>query len=208
MVVTNPPFSLFREYMAQLIAHDKKFLVLGNMNAATYREVFPLFRDNKIWYGQSIRSGDRKFYVPDSYPLNASNCGIDDSGRRFIRVKGVRWFTNMDNARRHEELVLTRNFHADEYPRFDNYDAVEVGRTMDIPVDYEGLIGVPITFLDRYNPAQFEIVMLANGNARTNVNAGTLSAVGYVPDPEDRGGVGMIDGQRSYARILLRRVAK
>lgn len=207
IIVTNPPFSLFREYMAQLIGHGKKFLILGNMNAATYREVFPLFRDNKVWYGVSIRSGDRKFHVPDSYPLGASNCGIDESGRRFIRVKGVRWFTNLDNARRHEKLVLTRNFDPSDYPRFDNYDAIEVSRTMDIPADYDGLIGVPITFLDRYNPNQFEIVMLANGNARTNVTAETLSAVGYVPDPADKGGVGMIDGQRSYARILLRKVA-
>lgn len=208
IVVTNPPFSLFREYIAQLIEYNKQFLILGNMNAVTYREVFPFFRDNKIWYGQSIRSGDRKFHVPDSYPLSASNCGIDDSGRRFIRVKGVRWFTNLDNSRRHEDLILTKTFHPAFYPKYDNYSAIEVNRTQNIPFDYFGLMGVPITFLDRYNPRQFEIVMLANGNARTNVDASTLSKVGYSPDPEDRGGVAMIDGQRSYVRILLRRIAE
>lgn len=207
IIVTNPPFSLFREYISQLVEYEKQFLILGNMNASTCREVFPLFRDNKVWYGESIRSGDRKFHVPDTYPLGASNCGIDETGRRFIRVKGVRWFTNLDNARRHEKLELTKLFNPTDYPRFDNYDAIEVRRTMDIPKDYDGLMGVPITFLDRYNPSQFEIVMLANGNARTNVPAETLKSVGYVLNPEDKGGVGMINGQRSYARILLRRVA-
>lgn len=206
VVVTNPPFSLFREYMAQLIGHDKDFLILGNMNAATYREVFPLFRDNKVWYGQSIRSGDRKFHVPDSYPLGAANCGIDESGRRYIRVKGVRWFTNLDNPRRHEKLELTKEFDPAEYPTFENYRAIEVSRTLNIPKDYDGLIGVPITFLDRYNPEQFEIIMLANGNARTNVSPELLEAVGYTPDPGDKGGVGMLDGKRSYARILLRKI--
>lgn len=207
VVVTNPPFSLFREYVAQLSEHDKSFLILGNMNASTYREIFPMFRDDQLWYGQSIRSGDRKFYVPDSYPLSAANCGIDEAGRRFIRVKGVRWFTNMENGRRHERLELKSRFDPAKYVRFDNYDAIEVSKTMDIPNDYDGLMGVPITFLDRYNPAQFEIVMLANGNARTNVGAETLKLAGYVPDPADRGGVGLIGGQRSYARILIRKVA-
>lgn len=206
IVVTNPPFSLFREYITQLMEHQKQFLILGNMNASTCREVFPLFRDNKVWYGQSIRSGDRKFFVPDSYPLGAANCGIDESGRRFIRVKGIRWFTNLDNERRHERLTLSTDFDPSKYRQFDNYDAIEVSRTADIPRDYDGLMGVPITFLDRYNPEQFEIVMLANGNARTNVPGHVLDSVGYKLDPEDKGGVGMIDGRRVYARILLRRV--
>ncbi|WP_087134052.1 type II toxin-antitoxin system RelB/DinJ family antitoxin [Micrococcus lylae] len=207
IVVTNPPFSLFREYISQLVDHGKDFLVLGNMNAATYREVFPLFRENKLWYGESIRSGDRKFYVPESYPLNASNCGVDESGRRYIRVKGVRWFTNLDNARRHEELKLKSFFTDSRYPMYENYSAIEVGRTIDIPSDYNELMGVPITFLDKYNPDQFEIIMLANGNARTNVDQRTLEAVGYCPHPEDRGGVGIVGGQRCYARILIRKRA-
>jgi len=205
IVATNPPFSLFREYISQLERLKKNFIILGNMNAATCKEVFPLFRDNKVWYGESIRSGDRKFYVPDGYPLNAASCGIDERGRRFIRVKGVRWFTNLDTSRRHEHIALIHHYIADEYPRYENYDAIDVGRTQNIPVDYKGFMGVPITFLDKYSPDQFEIVMLANGNARTNVPLKTLKDVGYRPHSEDRGGVGIINGRRVYARILIRR---
>lgn len=205
VVATNPPFSLFREYISQLERHEKDFIILGNMNAATYREVFPLFCNDKVWYGESIRSGDRKFYVPDSYPLNATGCGIDTNGRRFIQVKGVRWFTNLDTPRRHEPITLTRRYNPEEYPRYENYDAIEVGRTQNIPIDYEGVMGVPITFLDKYSPDQFEIIMLANGNARTNVPSDTLAEVGYRPHSEDRGGVGIINGRRVYARILIRR---
>lgn len=205
VVATNPPFSLFREYMSQLERHNKQFIILGNMNAATYREVFPLFRDNKVWYGESIRSGDRKFYVPDSYPLNASGCGVDESGRRFIRVKGVRWLTNMDVSRRHVPIALTERYTSAEYPHYENYDAIEVSRTQKIPADYNGVMGVPITFLDKYSPDQFEIIMLANGNARSNVASETLEEVGYRPHPEDKGGVGIVNGRRSYARILIRR---
>ncbi|KAA0910809.1 type II toxin-antitoxin system RelB/DinJ family antitoxin [Pusillimonas sp. ANT_WB101] len=205
IVATNPPFSLFREYISLLERHEKDFIILGNMNATTYKEVFPLFRDNKVWYGESIRSGDRKFNVPDSYPLNAAGCGIDERGRRFIRVKGVRWFTNLDISRRHEPIALTRRYTPEEYPRYENYDAIDVGRTQNIPVDYDGIMGVPITFLDKYSPDQFEIVMLANGNARTNVLSNTLKEVGYRPHSEDRGGVGIINGRRVYVRILIRR---
>ncbi|WP_417804280.1 type II toxin-antitoxin system RelB/DinJ family antitoxin [Thalassospira lucentensis] len=205
VVATNPPFSLFREYITMLIRHEKDFIILGNMNAATTKEIFPLFRDNKVWYGETIRSGDRKFYVPDSYPLNAASCGLDDLGRRFIRVKGVRWFTNLDTSIRHEPIALTRRYTPDEYPHYENYDAINVGRTQNIPVDYEGIMGVPITFLDKYNPDQFEIVMLANGNARTNVSRESLKEVNYRKHSEDRGGVGIINGRRVYARILIRR---
>lgn len=205
IVATNPPFSLFREYIDLLGRHEKDFIILGNMNAITTKEIFPLFRDNKVWYGESIRSGDRKFFVPDSYPLNAAGCGIDKNGRRFIRVKGVRWFTNLETNRRQESLDLTCLYSPDEYPHYENYDAIEVGRTQNIPINYDGIMGVPITFLDKYNPDQFEIIMLANGNARTNVSSETLSEVKYRPHPEDRGGVGIINGQRAYARILIRR---
>lgn len=205
VVATNPPFSLFREYISLLELHKKNFIILGNMNAATYKEVFPLFRDNKVWYGETIRSGDRKFFVPDSYPLNAAGCGIDEKGRRFIRVKGVRWFTNLDTNRRHESIELTSLYTPNRYPRYENYDAIDVGRTQDIPIDYDGIMGVPITFLDKYNPNQFEIIMLANGNARTNVPTKTLKEVKYRQHPDDRGGVGIINGRRVYARILIRK---
>ena len=203
IVVTNPPFSLFREYISQLYRHNKNFIVLGNMNAATTKEIFPLFRDNKIWYGRSIRSGDRKFYVPNNYPLNAAGCGVDEQGRCFIRVKGVRWFTNIDSGILHEPLPLTQEYDPVANPAYDNYNAIEVRRTANIPANYKGIMGVPITFLDKYSPDQFEILMLANGNARTNVEFSTLQTVGYEQHPEDRGGVTILNGRRTYARILI-----
>ncbi len=162
IVCTNPPFSLFREYIAQLVKYDKKFIIIGNMNAITYKEVFPLIKENKLWYGASIHSGDRKFYVPDDYPLNASNCGVDETGRKFIRVKGVRWFTNLDYKARHEDLVLYKTYTPEEYPKFDEYDAINVNKAAEIPCDYFGIMGVPISFLDKYNPDQFEIIGEAN----------------------------------------------
>lgn len=205
IVATNPPFSLFREYINLLVSEKKDFIILGNMNATTTKEIFPLFRDNKVWYGESIRSGDRKFIVPDSYPLNATGCGIDKNGRRFIRVKGVRWFTNLKTSRSYTSIELNCLYNKDEYPFYENYDAIEVGRTQNIPMDYKGVMGVPITFLDKYSPDQFEIIMLANGNARTNVSSKILSEVNYRKHPEDKGGVGIINGRRAYARILIRR---
>lgn len=158
IVVTNPPFSLFREYIAQLMEFEKKFLIIGNINAVTYKEVFPLIKDNRLWLGPSITSGDRKFNVPDDYPLNAAGCGVDSDGKRYIRVKGVRWFTNLDHNKRHEELDLVCRYSPEEYPTYDNFDAIEVGSTSDIPYNYSGMMGVPITYLDKYNPEQMEIM--------------------------------------------------
>lgn len=164
IVVTNPPFSLFREYVAVLMKHQKKFLILGNMNALTYKEIFPIVRDNQLWYGASIHSGDRKFYVPNDYPLKASGCGVDNNGQKFIRVKGVRWYTNLDYKARHEKLVLWKNYTPEEYPKYDNYDAINVNKYSEIPCDYDGVMGVPITFIDYYCPEQFEIVAFRKGN--------------------------------------------
>lgn len=161
IVVTNPPFSLFREFVAQLIEYDKKFLIIGNMNALTYKEIFKLVKENKLWVGPSIRSGDREFGVPDEYPLNAAGFRIDEDGRKYIRVKGVRWFTNLDFVERHEDLILYKKYTPEEYPTYDNYDAINVDVTKEIPVDYDGAMGVPITFLDKYNPEQFEILGLS-----------------------------------------------
>ena len=166
IIVTNPPFSLFREYVDQLMKYEKKFLILGNMNAITYKEIFPLIKANKMWIGASIHSGDREFRVPDYYPLNAAGCRVDDDGNKYIRVKGVRWFTNLDFKERHEDLILYKKYTPEEYPKYDNYDAVNVDITKDIPMDYKGAIGVPITFMDKYNPDQFEILGL--GNSRDN----------------------------------------
>ena len=160
IVVTNPPFSLFREYVAQLVQYEKKYIIIGNINAITYKEIFPLIKDNQLWLGASIHSGDRKFYVPDDYPLKAAGCGVDEEGRKYIRVKGVRWFTNLDYAKRHEELVLYKRYYGneEEYPRYANYDAINVDKTSDIPCDYFEDIGVPITYLDKHNPEKFDIV--------------------------------------------------
>lgn len=160
IVVTNPPFSLFREYVEQLVANNKLFLIIGNVNAVTYKEIFSLIKNNKIWFGESIHSGDREFRVPEHYPLQAAGFRVDENGVKYIRVKGVRWFTNIDieKSRRHEPLPLYKKYTSAEYPTYDNYDAIEVGTTAKIPADYDGAMGVPITFLDKYNPDQFEIL--------------------------------------------------
>ncbi len=190
IVVTNPPFSLFREFIAQLIGYKKKFLIIGNVNAITYKEVFKLFKDNEVWLGQSIHSGDREFRVPDSYPLQAAGCRVDENGYKFIRVKGVRWFTNLDYKERHENLVLYKRFTPSEYPKYDNFDAIEVSKTADIPVDYSGIMGVPITFFDKYNPEQFEIL-------------GNLGS--YAPDGYSLSSAIYIDGKKIFKRILIKR---
>lgn len=158
IVVTNPPFSLFREYVAQLVEHKKKFVIIGNMNAVTYKEIFPLFQHHQMWYGPSIRSGDREFRVPDDYPITAAGSRVDEYGNKYVRVKGVRWFTNLDNVVSHEDLDLKMAYCPDTYPKYANFDAIEVGKTMNIPFDYDEPMGVPITFLDKYNPRQFDIL--------------------------------------------------
>src|SRR5689334_18679869 len=143
IVVTNPPFSLFREYVEQLVKYEKKFLIIGNQNAITYKYVFKLFKENRIWFGASIHSGDREFGVPDHYPLNAAGTRVDKDGNKFIRVKGVRWFTNLDYEERHEDLVLYATYAPEKNPKYDNYDAIEVSKTKEIPTDYDGAMGVP-----------------------------------------------------------------
>lgn len=164
IVVTNPPFSLFREYVAQLVEYDKKFVVIGNLNALTYKDIFGLVKAEKIWFGHSIHSGDREFQVPSDYLLTAASSRVDESGNKFIRVKGVRWFTNLDYEERHEDLILYKKYNPEEYPKYDNYDAINVDKTKDIPMDYAGAMGVPITFLDKYNPEQFEIIKFRKGD--------------------------------------------
>ena len=165
IVVTNPPFSLFRKYVAQLIEYNKKFIIIGNQNAITYRDIFPLIKNNKLWLGVSI-NGNTEFRIPDDYPLRASKFRVDDKGQKFISVKGVRWFTNLDHKKRNEELILYKTYTEEEYHKYDNYDAINVNKTKEIPVDYDGVMGVPITFLDKYNHEQFEIIGL--GNSRNN----------------------------------------
>ena len=169
IIVTNPPFSLFREFLSWIVQAKKMFIILGNINCVTYKEVFPLIMQNKIWLGCSIHSGDREFGVPDDYPLEASGWRIDEDGRKYIRVKGVRWYTNVDHGRRHSPLSLMTKSENIKYSKhkevrgrgyaiYDNFDAIEVPFSDSVPSDYDGVIGVPITFLDKYCPEQFEIV--------------------------------------------------
>ena len=198
IVVTNPPFSLFREYVAKLIEYGKRFIVLGNINAVTYKEVFPLFKENRIWLGPSISSGDREFGVPQSYPLNAAGCRVDQQGNKFIRVKGVRWFTNLPHAKRHEDLILYKTYQDNEadYPRYDNYDAININKVVEIPSDYKGAMGVPITFLDKYNPKQFEI--LGANDYRNSIRV-PFKSHGLIKDKE-----ASINGKATYVRILIK----
>lgn len=173
IIITNPPFSLFRVFLAWITETDKHFVIIGNMNAITYKEVFPLIKENKLWLGPSISSGDREFQVPDDYPMNAAGWRIDEQGRKFLRIKGVRWFSNLDHGRRHQPLQLMSmedNLRFNKkiiknkqngkipYVQYENYNAIEVPFAVAIPSDYEGIMGVPITFLDKYSPEQFEIV--------------------------------------------------
>ena len=207
IIVTNPPFSLFREYVSQLAAYDKKFLIIGNINAVTYKETFKLIKDNKMWLGASIHSGDREFGVPDDYPLKAAGYRVDGNGKKFIRVKGVRWFTNLDYKERHEDLVLYKKYSPEEYPKYENYDAIEVSRTANIPMDYDGKMGVPITFLDKYNPDQFEILGLAND--KREIDDAFVQGDKIYLDEGHKKFVGMVlktkKGLRAtYARIIIR----
>ena len=176
IIITNPPFSLFRDFISWINEANKDFLIIGNVNAITYKEVFPLIKENKIWLGATIHSGDREFRVPDDYPLKSSGNRVDRYGNKYIRVKGVRWFTNLDHGRRHQILQLMtmadnlkfskhKEILEEGYPKYDNYDAIEVKYTDAIPSDYEGVMGVPITFLDKYCPEQFEII----GNSDANI---------------------------------------
>ena len=164
IVVTNPPFSLFREYIATLMEYQKYFIVIGNQNAITYKEIFPLLMENKMWLGNHF--GDMVFTVPDSYEPRATRYWQDENGQKWRSMGNVCWFTNLDIKKRHEMLILVKRYsgHEDEYPRYDNYDAINVDRVKDIPEDWMGVMGVPITFLDKYNPDQFELVAFRKGD--------------------------------------------
>lgn len=166
IVVTNPPFSLFREYIAQLIKYDKKFLIIGNINAITYKEVFNLIKENKVWLGINLGRGISGFIVPDHYELYGTEAQIDTLGNRIISPNNCLWLTNLDTLKRHEDIVLSKKYSGNEnkYPKYDNFDAINVDKTQDIPMDYCGFMGVPITFLHKFNPEQFEIVKFRKGN--------------------------------------------
>ena len=199
IVVTNPPFSLFREYVAQLMEYKKKFLIIGNINALTYKEIFPLIKENKIWFGKNTSVSKMEFRIPDYYPILTKNYRIDPlSGDRFIRANGIRWFTNLEVSKRHENLTLYKKYNPDEYPKYDNYDAIEVSKVAEIPYDYEGAMGVPITFIDKYNPEQFEIL---DAIGRYSMITG--------PTAETQGKyLTNVNGKSKFARIIIRRIGE
>ena len=179
IVCTNPPFSLFREYVAQLVKYNKQFLIIGNQNAITYKEIFPLIKNNKLWLGKGFK-GNIGFFKSPYEDIAASSQHKDG----MIRVSGVMWFTNMDYPERHTDIDLYKKYTSEEYPNYDNYNAINVNKTADIPDDYFGEIGVPITFLDKHNPSQFEIIRFRKGN-----------------DGKDL----CINGKCPYFRIIIRR---
>ena len=158
VVVTNPPFSLFREYVKQLMDYGKKFIIIGNQNAITYKEIFPYIKNNELWLGVSMNGANRWFYAPDNYEVKENAAGYKvENGRKMFFVNGVVWFTNISNEKRNTKIDLYKRY-SNEYPKYDNYDAIEVSRVENIPMDYDGVMGVPISFLHKYNPEQFEIV--------------------------------------------------
>jgi len=190
IVVTNPPFSLFRDYVAQLVDYGKKFLIVGSLNAITYKEIFPLLKARKVWLG--YRNCGMKFKVPDHYEAQA-----DADGQKWKSLGNVCWFTNLDHKKCHEDLILYKTYNKKEYPTYDNYEAVNVDKTKDIPMDYKGVMGVPITFLDKFNPEQFEIVSSNDVRANSKV---PFKEHGLVKDKD-----GTINGKPTYVRILIKR---
>lgn len=185
IVVTNPPFSLFREYIDQLVQYDKKFLIIGNVNAITYKEIFKLIQRNKAWLGINLGRGISGFIVPEHYELYGTEARIDNLGNRIVSPNNCLWLTNLDTFKRHEDIALTKRYLGNEveYPHFDNYDGINVNKTQDIPLDYSGAMGVPITFLHKFNPEQFEIIKFRKGNDEKDLS---------------------INGECPYFRILVK----
>ena len=190
IVVTNPPFSLFREYVAQLIEYNKKFIIIGNQNNFTYKEIFKLLKENKLWAGVD-NGGTKWFKVPDHYDITTESRKKIENNEKFFSMGNIFWFTNLDIKKRHEDIILYKSYYGNEkeYPKYDNYDAINVDNVSDIPKDFKGLMGVPITFINRYNPEQFEIV----GIDRVLVEKATGKVSRF-----------RIDGKEIYARIVIR----
>ena len=185
IVVTNPPFSLFREYIAQLMRYDKQFLVIGNINAITYKEIFQLIKDNKVWLGVNLGRGISGFIVPEHYELYGTETRIDSFGKRIVSTNNCLWLTNMENEKRNSEIVLTKCYKGNEkkYQKYDNCNGINVNKTQDIPMDYPGFMGVPITFLHKFNPNQFEIIKFRKGDDNKDLS---------------------INGKCPYFRILIK----
>lgn len=194
IVITNPPFSLFREYVAQLMEYEKKFVIVGNQNAITYKEIFKLIKENKIWLGN--KSGDMAFKVPDYYEEKATRYWQDETGQKWRSLGNICWLTNLDHAKRHEDLLLYKLYTPEEYPNYDNYHAIEVSKVKDIPINYNGVMGVPITFMDKYNPEQFEIVGATESEGKGFSN-GLWIEESKVAQP-------LVNQKRVYKRIFIK----
>jgi hypothetical protein len=192
IIITNPPFSLFREYVAQLIEYEKKFLILGNMNALTYKEIFPLVKENKMWLGID-NGGEKWFQVPPHYDIKTETRIKTENNIKYFSMGSIMWFANMDHKKRHENIILYKQYNPDEYPTYDNYDAIEVSRVAEIPMDYNGIMGVPVTFLDKYNPDQFEII-------------GNLGC--YAPDGYSLISAIYVNGKKIFKRIAIKKKGK
>lgn len=207
IVVTNPPFSLFREYVAQLEEHGKKYLIVGNWNAITYKEVFKLVQENKLWIGINSNRNFSGFIVPSNYPLHGTEARIDEEGNRIVSSNNTCWLTNLDNPKRHEPLILYRSYNKKDYPKYDNYDAIEVSATNEIPQDYAGIMAVPITFLNKYNPDQFEIlgIMDRANSSGLRTKKYNKSRVENANDLNARGVIKINGAYKAmYARLLIR----
>ena len=194
IVVTNPPFSLFREYIGQLIEYKKYFLVIGNMNSITYKDFFPNMRENKFWLGHN--NGDMSFRVPDYYEPRNTRFWIDDEGNKWRSMGNISWYTNLDISKRHEEIILFKKYNKQEYLNFDNYNAINVDKVSDIPKDYKGAMGVPITFMSRYNPEQFEILDANEYRVNSTI---PYKEHGLIKDKE-----ASINGQAKYVRVMIK----
>ena len=205
IVVTNPPFSLFREYVAQLVAFEKKFLIIGNKNAITYKEIFKLIKENKMWIGSMPMSNDLLFRLPKEASEELVNTKKQGSAYRIVngevlgRSSSI-WFTNLDHKKRHEELILYKNYTPEEYPKYANYNVIEVSKTAEIPMDYDGVMGVPITFMDKYNPEQFEIIGMAEDNGK--------GLSGEAAEWDRLNPHCIINGKAMYKRIFIRKKIK
>ncbi|MBR5254723.1 MAG: adenine-specific methyltransferase EcoRI family protein [Bacteroidales bacterium] len=200
IVVTNPPFSLFREYVAQLIEYEKKFLIIGTQNAITYKEIFKLIKENKIWLGNGFRGGNAYFEIPETASRDYAK-GVYDEETKLVKFRNCCWFTNLDHKKRHEELILYKEYNPtqfpNEYPKYENYNAIEVGKTAEIPMNYDDVMGVPVTFMAKYNPEQFEIIGMAEDNGK-----------GLSGEAAEWDGVNphcIINGKAMYKRIFIRK---
>ena len=186
IVVTNPPFSLFREYVAQLVEYDKKFLILGDQNAVTYKETFGFIKENKLWHGYD-NGGTKWFQVPNDYDIETESRIKIENGTKFFSMGRIVWYTNLDTTKRHEKIELYKKYTPEEFPKYDNYDVINVDKVADIPMNYKGVMGVPITFVDKYSPTQFEILGVANSARWIGYECFTL-----------------IEGRKIYNRILIK----